>query len=151
MRVGDRDREVVVDGLRTAYEEGRLDLAEFDDRLSRAGAAGTFGELNELVADLPATPAAPPRPRPARRPAPSGMRSADVLRAGSFVVLVNLGYWLVLATDQGFDQVHPWWVWVVALWGLGLLGTELYTKRCEDRQGIDGASPRALDDGQPST
>src|SRR5689334_18403710 len=54
MRSSDRDREAVVARLGTAAGEGRLTLAEFDDRSGRAYAAKTHGELQDLVADLPA-------------------------------------------------------------------------------------------------
>ena len=47
---GDRDR--VVDALRIAAGDGRLDAEELDTRLERALAARTLGELAELTADL---------------------------------------------------------------------------------------------------
>jgi hypothetical protein len=51
---GDRDR--VVDALRIAAGDGRLDGEELDTRLERALAARTHAELAELTADLaPAT------------------------------------------------------------------------------------------------
>ncbi|HEY1919707.1 MAG TPA: DUF1707 domain-containing protein [Streptosporangiaceae bacterium] len=52
-RAGDGDREAVADRLRVAAGDGRIDLAELDDRLGRAFGAKTYGELDELVADLP--------------------------------------------------------------------------------------------------
>ena len=53
-RAADADREAVAERLRTAAGEGRLDLEEPDDRLGRAYAARTYGQLRALVADLPA-------------------------------------------------------------------------------------------------
>jgi hypothetical protein len=47
---GDRDR--VVDALRVAAGDGRLNAGELDTRLERALAAQTLGELAELTADL---------------------------------------------------------------------------------------------------
>ncbi|MFC5744582.1 DUF1707 SHOCT-like domain-containing protein [Actinomadura rugatobispora] len=47
---GDRDR--VVDALRIAAGDGRLDAEELDVRVGRALAARTLGELAELTADL---------------------------------------------------------------------------------------------------
>ncbi|GAA3828572.1 DUF1707 and DUF4190 domain-containing protein [Streptomyces chiangmaiensis] len=52
------DRERAVDVLRAGYAEGRLGQPEFDDRVTRAYAARTLGELALLVADLPQGPAA---------------------------------------------------------------------------------------------
>ncbi|MBB6350119.1 DUF1707 SHOCT-like domain-containing protein [Nonomuraea muscovyensis] len=153
MRAGDRDREVAIESLRAAFEEGRLDLAEFDARLSRASTAGTFGELERLVGDLPATPAQgaasrsvprraerPPRPRPAG--------ATNVLRGGFAVVFLNFSVWLVLAVNQGFDRVHPWWIWVAAGWGAVLLGARTIRKQRAKRPGIDGTHRRAWDEGR---
>jgi Domain of unknown function (DUF1707)/Domain of unknown function (DUF4190) len=52
----DADRERAVDVLRAGFAEGRLTKGEHDDRVSRAYAARTYGELGLLVADLPAGP-----------------------------------------------------------------------------------------------
>ncbi|MDM4720809.1 DUF1707 domain-containing protein [Micromonospora sp. WMMA1363] len=54
MRAADEDRQLVADRLRVAVDEGRLDLHEYDERLQRAYAARTYGELDALVVDLPA-------------------------------------------------------------------------------------------------
>jgi hypothetical protein len=42
--------------LRAAFTEGRLNQDELDDRVARAYAARTYGELWALIADLPAGP-----------------------------------------------------------------------------------------------
>ncbi|MGW0538424.1 DUF1707 SHOCT-like domain-containing protein [Streptomyces sp. NPDC003032] len=52
-RAGDADRESVAERLRVAAGEGRIDLAELEERLDRAYGAKTYGELDVLVADLP--------------------------------------------------------------------------------------------------
>lgn len=51
-RAGDSDREAVVERLRAAASDGRLDLAEFEERMSAAYTAKTFAELAPLTADL---------------------------------------------------------------------------------------------------
>ena len=58
----DPEREVVVEALRAAATEGRLDAVELEERLGLAYAARTRADLVPLLADLPA--AAPPRARP---------------------------------------------------------------------------------------
>jgi len=60
-RAADADREAVAERLRIAAGEGRIDLAELDDRLERAYAARTYGQLRVLVADLPAQSVSVPR------------------------------------------------------------------------------------------
>ncbi|WP_239140439.1 DUF1707 SHOCT-like domain-containing protein [Actinoplanes campanulatus] len=55
MRAGDSDRQRVADRLKAALDEGRLDLSEYDDRVQRAYAARTYGDLDGLLDDLPGT------------------------------------------------------------------------------------------------
>ena len=42
MRAADADRQAVADNLKSALDEGRLDLHEYDERLQRAYAAKTY-------------------------------------------------------------------------------------------------------------
>ncbi|MEU9924512.1 DUF1707 domain-containing protein [Streptomyces griseoluteus] len=58
LRASDADRERVAEILRDGLAEGRLDMAEFEERLDAAYRARTYGELAPLTSDLPA--AAPP-------------------------------------------------------------------------------------------
>jgi hypothetical protein len=53
---GSADRERAVGVLRAAFTEGRLTQDELDDRMARAYAARTYGDLWALIADLPAGP-----------------------------------------------------------------------------------------------
>ena len=53
---GNADRERTVGVLRAAFTEGRLTQDELDDRVARAYAARTYGDLWALIADLPAGP-----------------------------------------------------------------------------------------------
>jgi hypothetical protein len=71
LRASDADRDRVIEVLRAAVADGRLDPAEFDERLDAALAARTFDALAPLTADLIAAPggsAAVTLP-PAKRPA----------------------------------------------------------------------------------
>lgn len=60
MRASDADRDAVVERLREAAAEGRIDLAELGERLDQALTAKTHDDLASLTADLP--PAARPDP-----------------------------------------------------------------------------------------
>ena len=53
IRVSDADRNAVAEQLGVHYADGRLDQAEFDDRISRTMAAKTRGDLAGLFDDLP--------------------------------------------------------------------------------------------------
>jgi Domain of unknown function (DUF1707)/Domain of unknown function (DUF4190) len=68
MRAATADRERTVDVLKAGFAEGRLTQDEYGERMGRAYAARTYGELNALIADLPA----------GALPLPSGQRSGAV-------------------------------------------------------------------------
>lgn len=52
-RAGDDDRKAVAEQLRVALEEGRLEIGEYDERVQAAYSAKTYGELDELLTDIP--------------------------------------------------------------------------------------------------
>jgi len=53
MRAADADRHRIAEQLKASLDEGRLSLAEYDERVRDAYAARTYAELLILVADLP--------------------------------------------------------------------------------------------------
>jgi hypothetical protein len=57
LRVSDAERQAVADQLSSAFGDGRLDQAEFDERLSQAMNAKTYRDLDGLLTDLPSTQA----------------------------------------------------------------------------------------------
>jgi len=62
IRASDADRERIAERLRKSHAEGRLDLAEFQQRLDRCYEAKTLNELSDLVKDLPRHEAHDERP-----------------------------------------------------------------------------------------
>lgn len=66
LRVSHADRDAVVEQLKEAYAQGRIDKAEFDARTDLALVAKTRADLEPLLQDLPG--GRPPVPGPA----PSG-------------------------------------------------------------------------------
>jgi GntR family transcriptional regulator len=58
LRVSDAERETAAGALAGYFAAGRLDQAEFDDRVGRAMSARTRADLSGLFADLPETGAA---------------------------------------------------------------------------------------------
>jgi hypothetical protein len=119
MRAADSDRQAVADKLRVALDEGRLDLHEYDERLQRAYAAKTYGDLDLLLADLPVTarPDAPPQ-----RVADHVTRRwlmhvwSDYLP----VVSITIGIWLITVMATG-EFIYFWPFWVAGPWGIVLL------------------------------
>lgn len=128
LRAADADRERVAEQLRRAHAEGRLDLAEYDERVQAAWAARTYGDLAVITADLPELLPAPAAAK--TRPETGPGIAADVSdRRGAvgiwaFVSMLNLGIWTIicLATTS---WVYPWWIWVAGPWGAVLLAHRL--------------------------
>jgi hypothetical protein len=65
LRASDAERRRVAESLRAHYLDGRLTQDDFGERVERALAARTQGELAELTRDLPQE--APALPEPVRR------------------------------------------------------------------------------------
>jgi len=59
VRASDRERDAVLQRIQQAFAEGRLDDAEFDERMRAALTARTHADLDVLLADLPAGTAVP--------------------------------------------------------------------------------------------
>src|SRR5436305_12217657 len=53
VRASDADRERIVEQLRQHTADGRLTMDEFEQRMTAAYAAKTYGELAQLTRDLP--------------------------------------------------------------------------------------------------
>jgi hypothetical protein len=53
LRASDAERDAVASELAQHFQDGRLDQAEFDDRVSAALAAKTRRDLDALLTDLP--------------------------------------------------------------------------------------------------
>ncbi len=91
LRVGDRDRDAVVQRLQQAFAEGRLDDEEFDQRTRAALTARLSSDLVVLTRDLPAVSAAarPVTPGAAGGRAPGRFAIAyksDIRRGGRWRV-----------------------------------------------------------------
>lgn len=91
LRASDADRDAVVSDLSQHFQAGRLTAAELDERTGRALTARTWGELREVLADLPATRPAPPLAgRRMAPPVPAGLAGLAVL---ALVLLVAGAGW----------------------------------------------------------
>jgi DUF1707 SHOCT-like domain len=110
MKASDADRDAVLSELSEHFQAGRLTAAEFDERAGQALAARTWGELTDLLRDLPtarpgrqalaaaSTSAGPEQPagRPALLPvaALAGIGIAVAMLVG--VAHGGWGYWWLL-------------------------------------------------------
>ena len=94
IRVSDADRNAVAEQLGAHYADGRLDQAEFDERISRTMAAKTRGDLAGLFDDLP-------DPGPAGAAGPGGPTAPYVRprrRSGAFRSLILLAIVIVVCS-----------------------------------------------------
>jgi hypothetical protein len=132
MRAGDNERQAVADKLRSALDEGRLDLHEYDERVQQAYSAKTYGELDSLVTDLPGTiPAQQSRVQPYQAPAAPqpAAEVGEMRRPGSppflasygGVVVVCFVIWGISCLASG-DFVYPWPLWMLIPLIFGVIG-----------------------------
>ncbi|WP_412753626.1 DUF1707 domain-containing protein [Krasilnikovia sp. M28-CT-15] len=122
MRAADADRQQVAARLQAALDEGRLDLGEYDERLQRAYAAKTYGELDTLLTDLPAVPAQP-GPASAVVPAEEHSTRRWLLQVWSSwvpAVAVTTAVWGATSLASGHAGYY-WPVWVAGPWGAVLV------------------------------
>ena len=129
MRASDADRDAVLADLSEHFQAGRLTAAELDERTGQALAARTWGELRELLADLPATV---PAAVPAGLPAASGRPRTPAGRVARppMVVLAGLGIAaavLLGVTIGGWGVI--WLLWPVGFIARRMTGCRVFTDR----------------------
>jgi Domain of unknown function (DUF1707) len=110
LRASDADRDRTVEELRTHAADGRLTVEELEERVQRALASRTLGELEVLTRDLPdrALPSPPsPRRRRSSRPAIRTFLAVSVLLVAIWA-LTGAGYF--------------WPVWPIVGWGFFVIG-----------------------------
>ena len=88
--VSDADRDAVLDQLAGHFQQGRLDLTEFQDRMDRAVRARTRGDLAQLLADLPRPETASPPPAGPGRRWPAPLPVLAVLAVAGALILAGL-------------------------------------------------------------
>jgi hypothetical protein len=112
MRAADGDRQAVADRLKSALDEGRLDLHEYDDRLQQAYSARTYGELERLTTDLPTGR------QVAATPSDDGVTRRWVIHVwDEYVTAVAICVAIWAISGLGYF----WPVWVAGPWGLLLI------------------------------
>jgi hypothetical protein len=150
LRAADADRTAVAGVLGEHMAAGRLTLAEYDDRLAKAYAARTYGELSALTADLPAHPV---MSTSTASPAVPAGRAAGHWReewGGSAwqswlrTSLIVTAIWLI--TCLASLEFHYFWpAWVIGPWGAVLLVQSLTgTADRDDEAGDQEGRPRHL-------
>ncbi|WP_448614884.1 DUF1707 SHOCT-like domain-containing protein [Modestobacter sp. URMC 112] len=168
LRASDADRAAVADVLGAHMSAGRLSVAEYDERLARAYAARTFGELAELTTDLPATPPARPSGATGVSPDPGTTQGRGTTRAPAWqqvarhgvpacgpwaggtraawaswasTAAIVLTIWVATMLGTG-EWLYPWPIWVIGPWGAMLLAQSVTGRRDHDeRPQLSGQHP----------
>jgi hypothetical protein len=163
IRASDADRDRTAAALREHLAAGRLTAEEFDERLDKAYAAKTLGELDDLMTDLPGTDLEPPPDVSLHRlagslPTPGRSGGSIEARQGRFspawraawgswlaVSVLVFAIWLVSGASGGL-----WFLWVVLPLGALLLGRWIMgaPARSERRPALPRRNHRHRDSGQ---
>ena len=100
LRASRADRERVIDLLKAAFAQGRLDRDEFDARIGQALAARTYGELAAVTTDIPAELIAALPRRPSVRTRRRIPFNSAVTGGACMAGLVNVGMVAVLLSGS---------------------------------------------------
>ena len=130
LRAGDTDRAAVAAVLGRHMADGRLTVAEYDERVARAYAARTYGDLAELTADLPANDSvrlSGPAPRTPATPvhacgpmAGRGRHTGSAWDAWRRTAIIVVAIWAISCVAAA-QFIYFWPIWVVGPWGAVLL------------------------------
>jgi hypothetical protein len=129
MRASDSDRDAVVSDLSEHFQAGRLTAGEFDERMTRALDARTWGELKDLLADLPAARTVPRTPAATSltaRPWPSSGRVAPPL----ITALAGIGITVAVLVNVAHGRWGFLWLLIPAL----LIARRLSCYSCAPRR-----------------
>lgn len=133
IRASDADRDRTASLLREHHAAGRLTVEEFEERMDKALDATTLGELDELLADLPAIDLyqlpdaslrrAPPHlgqsvlPADLRGHASPARFTPGAVALGAWAVVTSalVAIWAVAAV-VGAGTWFPWWALIAIPW-----------------------------------
>jgi Domain of unknown function (DUF1707) len=134
MKASDADRDAVLSDLSEHFQAGRLTADEFEDRTGRALVARTWGELRDLMQDLPTSPAGPHVPVTATTGAPAQRPPGRTVQV-PIAVLAAIGIAVAMSAGTG----HARWgiLWLV----LPVLLIARRTTRCAGAPRRPGPRP----------
>ncbi|MEU2251807.1 DUF1707 domain-containing protein [Nocardia xishanensis] len=113
-RASDAERDQIVRLLGRHMADGRIDLAEYDQRVARVYGTATRDDLQLVLADLPKLSkdsAAQSNPRP-RIPVWQRIEGGGWLGVSVLVLII----WAAISIGVG-EFTYFWPVWVIGPWG----------------------------------
>ncbi|MEU1982404.1 DUF1707 domain-containing protein [Nocardia sp. NPDC019395] len=135
IRASDAERDRFVQELGRHFGDGRIDLAEYDQRVAEVYRSTTREELKGVLADLP-EPASVPAPaqKPARSRFPIWQRIEGSAWLGASVLVLVI--WAAISLGVG-AFTYFWPIWVIGPWGAVLAmraATGIESGRCHRRK-----------------
>ena len=115
LRASHADREQVIEALKAAFVQGRLDRNEFDQRVGQALTSRTYADLAALTADIPARPTRARPPEPARRSVNKKAVAAMAYATAAFIVLWPIAN---MVPDGSVFAIPVIVVWLVLAMGV---------------------------------
>lgn len=142
-RIGDAERDAAVQALRAHHEAGRLDMAEFEERMTTALSARTQDQLTPLFVDLPPVDANPralavPSATTVTQPEEAG---SEPERSAAHRVLgvVSAVIWPAIIILNFAVGWRLWWLFLIPVFLLpalyGALGNDDQRKRRRELRG----------------
>ncbi|APE36111.1 hypothetical protein BOX37_21710 [Nocardia mangyaensis] len=120
-RASDAERNAIVAQLGTHLADGRLDLAEYDQRVAQVYATTTRDQLDVVLSDLPELSTQQSAEVVERKSAPR-IPVWQRIEAGSWagVSVIVLVIWGLISLTAG-ELTYFWPMWVIGPWGAVLL------------------------------
>jgi hypothetical protein len=120
LRISNADRDQAIAQLQAALDEGRIDLAEFDERAKTAYEAKTNAELDLIFEDLPGgrpkegevVPAEPAAAPERERPRGPRFHQLPALRGLVTVGVITTGIWAASSVGSG-EWGYFWPIWPI--------------------------------------
>jgi hypothetical protein len=129
LRVGDREREMVITRLGQAFAQGYLSIPEYESRLDQALEAQTTGALNQPLSDLPVRRIARSDPRHRAARVAAARRGVQLhLTAYLAASLLMIGIWMTLAITVA--AWYFWPVWPIVGGGIGVISHAIPVRSC---------------------
>jgi len=115
LRASHADREQVIEALKAAFVQGRLDRDEFDQRAGQALTSRTHTDLAALTADIPARPTRARPPEPAQRSV-----NKKAVAAMAYATAAAIGMWPIarMTPDGSVFAIPVIVVWLVLAMGV---------------------------------
>ncbi|WP_378732587.1 DUF1707 domain-containing protein [Nocardia brasiliensis] len=117
-RASNAERDKVVRLLARHLEDGRIDLAEYDQRTAQVYATATRDDLQLVLSDLPKLSKEPAEKSDSRSRIPiwQKIEGSSWLGVSALVLLI----WGAISVSVG-EFTYPWPIWVIGPWGAVLV------------------------------